>query len=62
MVQSYGAVAGGETTWMPDRVERLMVTEMPLPRTTNPMRVWSEDRVWRLRALLGLVKSDEDFR
>ncbi len=61
MVQSYGAVAGGETTWMPDRVERLMVTEMPLPRTTDPMRVWLEDRLWRLRALFGLVASDDAF-
>jgi hypothetical protein len=61
MVQSYGAAAGLGTAWLPDRVERPLVTEMPLPRTHDPARVWLEDRVWRLRALVGLVTSDDAF-
>ena len=57
MVQMYG----GETVWSPDRVERSLVTAMPLPRTRNATLVWLEDRLWRLRALLGLVQSDDAF-
>ena len=57
MVQMYG----GETVWRPDRVERSLVTEMPLPRTRGTAWVWLEDRLWRLRALLGLVRTDDAF-
>ena len=57
MVQMYG----GETVWRPDWVERSLVTEMPLPRTRNAAQVWVEDRLWRLRALLALVQTDDAF-
>lgn len=57
MVQMYS----GETVWYPDRVERSFVTEMPLPRTRDAARVWLEDRLWRLRALVGLVRTDDAF-
>ena len=57
MVQLYG----GETVWHPDRVERSLVTEMPLPRIRGAARVWLEDRLWRLRALAGLVRTDDAF-
>lgn len=58
MVQMYS----GDTTWAPDRVARSLVTEMPLRPAANPFRRWLDDRVWRLRALLGLVATDADFR
>lgn len=57
MVQMYS----GETVWHPDRVERSLVTEMPLPRARGAARVWLEDRLWRWRALTGLVRTDDAF-
>ncbi|GJE62417.1 hypothetical protein MPOCJGCO_4550 [Methylobacterium trifolii] len=57
MVQMYG----GETIWLPEKVARSLVTEMPLPRTRSAPRVWIEDRLWRLRALLGLTRTDDAF-
>ena len=49
----------GETVWRPDRVERSLATEMPLPRARNGAPVRLDDRLWRLRALLGLVRTDD---
>ncbi len=62
MVQVYGAAAPGtQTVWRPHRVERPLVSEMPLPRARSAATVWLIDRLWRVRALLGLVQTDDAF-
>ncbi len=60
MIQDYDA-SGEPTSWDPLQVTIPLTLDMPLPPAHGRMRVWLEDRVWRLRALLGLTTSSEDF-
>ena len=62
MVQAYRAAAGSPTKWGPDRVEVMLVAELPLVPAAGPVSRWVEERIWRWRALLGLVGSDDMFR
>ena len=62
MVQAYRAAAGSPTKWGPDRVEVMLVAELPLVPAAGPVSRWVEGRIWRWRALLGLVGSDDMFR
>ncbi len=59
MVQAYRAAAGSPTKWGPDRVEVLLVAELPLVPAAGPVSRWVEGRIWRWRALLGLVDNDD---
>jgi len=61
MVQNYGAAAGIPTDWSGGRVAVPLVAELPLVPARGPVSRWWEDRLWRLRALLGLVSTDDDF-
>lgn len=61
MVQSYGAARGVPTDWSRGRVEVPLVAELPLVPASGPVTRWWDDRLWRLRALLGLVTTDDDF-
>lgn len=61
MVQSYRA-AGLATQWAPDRVRVPLVAELPLVPASGPVARWVEARIWRWRALLGLVPTDDMFR
>ncbi len=61
MVQAYRAAAGSPTRWGPDRVEVLLVAELPLVSAAGPVSRWGEGRIWRWRALLGLVDNDDMF-
>ncbi|WP_260598023.1 hypothetical protein [Sphingomonas endolithica] len=62
MVQLYGdAAPGTQTMWEADRVSRTFVVDLPLVDASNPVRRWLDDRIWRLRALLGLTPSSESL-
>ncbi len=62
MVQDYRAAAGSPTEWEPGRVRVQLVAELPLVLASGPVARWVEARVWRWRALLGLVPTDDMFR
>ncbi|MCR0981906.1 hypothetical protein [Roseomonas populi] len=59
MVQEYGA--SGPAEWGRRRVSVPLVAELPLAPASGPLARWWDDRIWRLRALLGVVPTDEDF-
>lgn len=61
MVQLYGA-GGGGTVWRQDQVAVPLIAELPLRPARNGVARWLEDRLWRLRALLGLTTTDDMFR
>lgn len=50
--------AGG-VHWQPNEVVLPPLARLPLDPAAGPAGGWIEDRVWRWRALLGLVPSDE---
>lgn len=61
MVQTYG-VADAPTVWGAGRVQVPLTAELPLRPASGPLARWLEDRLWRLRAWLGLVPTDDMFR
>lgn len=61
MLQLYGgAISGNTTEWASDGVSRMMVFDLSLRPVSSPVEGWLNDRLWRLRALLGLVPSDDN--
>ena len=62
MVQLYGAASGQDTLWEPDRVVLMLVAEFALAPAAGPVDRWMDERIWRWRALLGLVPTDDMFR
>lgn len=62
MVQAYGSATGASTQWEPDRVRVQLVAELPLVPASGPVARWMDAQVWRWRALLGLVPTDDMFR
>ncbi|MEH3147711.1 MAG: hypothetical protein PGN34_20740 [Methylobacterium frigidaeris] len=48
-----------DPAWEPGRVVLPGLAEMPLAPAAGPVSRWFADRLWRLRALTGLVPSDE---
>ena len=60
MVQNYH-VAGLPTVWSPDAVEKPMVAILALPPQHGTARIWLDDRIWRLRALLRLTPTSDMF-
>ena len=62
MVQAYGSAAGAPTEWEPDLVRVQLVAELPLLPASGPVPSWLDARVWRWRALFGLVPTDDMFR
>ncbi|WP_338664375.1 hypothetical protein VQH23_04245 [Pararoseomonas sp. SCSIO 73927] len=60
MVQIYGN--SGPAEWRGSLVSVPLAAELPLVQASGPLSRWWEDRVWRLRALLGVVATDADFR
>lgn len=61
MVQNYGA-SGTPPMWEAGQVSIPLTVALPLPSSRGRLRRWMEDRVWRLRALVGLTTHSEDFR
>ena len=61
MVQTYGA-SGTETQWSSDQVHVPLTAALPLRPASGYVTRWLEERVWRLRALLGLTPTDDMFR
>jgi hypothetical protein len=62
MVQLYGGAAPGEPTeWRAGRVTRTFVVDLPLTPASGPFRRWLDDRLWRIRALLGLTATSADL-
>ena len=60
MVQNYAA--GGEpAAWSADKVEIPLTLEMPLPADRGRVVAWLDDRLWRLRALIGWTTTNDDF-
>jgi hypothetical protein len=56
MLQLYGgAVSGNETSWTETRVSRPMVFDLPLVPAHGKIERWWDERLWRLRALVGFV-------
>ena len=51
--------ADGDPRWEGGRVVVPGLAEMPLVPASGPFSRWFADRLWRLRALTGLVPSDE---
>ena len=62
MVQAYRAAAGSVTEWEPGLVRLPMVAELPLVPASGPVARWVGVRIWRWRALLGLVPTGDMFR
>lgn len=59
MLQLYGgAASGNETEWGPIRVSRPLVFDLPLEPARGEVDRWWNERVWRLRALLGWVPEE----
>ena len=50
--------AGG-TVWKPGEVTLSGLATLPLDEAWGPVTRWLGERIWRVRALLGLVRSDE---
>lgn len=60
MLQLYGSAAPGtETEWSATRVSRTFVVDLPLVEASGPVDRWLVDRLWRLRAMLGLTPSSD---
>lgn len=57
MMQLLGE-AGGDPIWEDGRIALPGLAEMPLAPAAGPVSRWLGDRLWRLRALAGLVPSD----
>lgn len=53
--------AGG-TVWKPGKVVLSGLATMDLDAATGPVGRWLGDRLWRVRAFLGIVPSDEMSR
>lgn len=62
MLQLYGAAAGAETEWRAGRVSRTFVVDLPLVEASGPVDRWLVDRLWRLRAMIGLTSSSDKLR
>ena len=62
MVQAYRSAEGAPTEWEPDHVRVQLVAELPLVPASGPVIRWVDARLWRWRALLGLVPTDDMFR
>lgn len=62
MVQNYRAAAGTDTVWEPGRVQVPLVADLPLTAASGPVARWIDGRIWRWRAVLGLVPTDDMFR
>jgi hypothetical protein len=54
----YELAQDGGVRWEPERVVVSGLTEITLVPAADPISRWLVDRVWRLRALVGLVPSD----
>lgn len=52
------AGAAGGTRWEAARVVLPVLASIPLAPAAGPVSRWLDDRIWRLRALVGLVPSD----
>lgn len=62
MLQLYGgAFSGGETEWSEARVQRPMVFALPLHRSDSAFGRWWDERIWRLRALVGFVPDERQY-
>ncbi len=61
MVQDDRAAAGAPTEWQPGLVRVQLVAALPLVPAAGPVARWVEARLWRWRALLGLVPADDMF-
>lgn len=62
MVQEWWSVPGVKPEWKPGRVVVMMAAELPLTPASGPVTRWLQARVWRWRALLGLVPTSDMFR
>lgn len=51
--------SAGGTVWTPGDVTLSRLATLPLDAASGPATRWLGDRLWRVRALLGLVPSDE---
>lgn len=60
LVQMYGN--GQPPVWSADTVVVQLTAEIPLHPASGPWARWTEDRAWRLRALLSLTPTDDQFR
>lgn len=58
MIQNYGL---NEIQWGENKVKRLSIFELNLSKTNNGFIRFFEDRIWRIRALFNITKSNEDF-
>lgn len=61
MVQMY-SVSGRGTEWRSDHVYVPLTADLPLRPASSSLARWLEERMWRLRALLGLTPTDTLFR
>ncbi len=61
MVQEWWSVPGVRTEWKPGLVIVPMVAELPLTPASGSATRWLQARVWRWRALLGLVPTSDMF-
>ena len=62
MLQMYGAAAPGmPLIWGSRRVFKPMVVDLPIRPADSQAWQWLDDRIWRLRALLGFTPTDEDL-
>lgn len=52
----------GGTVWKPGEVSLSGLATMDLDAASGPVGRWLGDRLWRVRALLGIVPSDEMSR
>lgn len=48
--------------WTPERVDMKLAASFPRPPMQPQMHAWLTDRLWRIRAVLGLVPSDASYR
>lgn len=62
MIQSYRATSATGPVWEPGWVRVPLAAELPLTAASGPVARWMEGRIWRWRALLGLVPTDDMFR
>lgn len=62
MVQLWWSVPGVTAEWQPDRVIVPLTAELPLTAASGPLSRWLQGRVWRWRAMLGLVPTSDMFR
>lgn len=62
MVQLWWSMPNTTAQWKPDLVVVPLVAELPLVPASGPVSRWLQARVWRWRALLGLVPTSDMFR